>query len=105
VSTLRKHIERSERKRFGIVHPGASVLREIHYGIAEPVLGDEYVLTDERTKRSFLCVGDERVAASICDEILRLESAHPALVCDRTLQCEAKEHFLSCHAAPWKMAS
>lgn len=74
MSNLREHIERAERKRTGIVHPGAAVLREIDYGIAEPVLGDEYVLTDEVTKRAFLCIGDERTAASICDEILRLEA-------------------------------
>lgn len=77
MSNLREHIERSERRRFesvGIIHPGAAVLREIEYGVAEPVLGDEYVRTDERTKRSFLCVGDESAAASICDEILRLEA-------------------------------
>lgn len=74
MSSLTEHTERAERKRVGIVHPGAAVLREIEYGVAEPVLGDEYVLTDEQTKRSFLCVGDEAVAASICDEILRLSA-------------------------------
>jgi hypothetical protein len=65
----------SEKMPEVILDSGGGVLYEIFDGVAESVLGDEYILTDCDTGRQFLCIGNEKAVAMILAEKLRLETS------------------------------
>lgn len=127
MSSLRKHIDRSERERVTpLLTELAGVISEArakHDRLRERALDAlerEYGINADRVnERGGLEVTPEEFArlrstsvqlagreepSPITDFEIRVFVIDP--MCDRTEACPAtKEHFLSCRAAPWKLLS
>lgn len=130
MSGLQEHTERAERKRTETPILDAltrllPIARAEHERLVERALDSlerDFGFSRERVnERGELEVTAEEFArlrtnAAVLEKYegsspftgleIRVVVVKPEPMCDRTLQCEAtKEHFLSCHAAPWKAMS
>lgn len=114
MSTLIEHIERSLRAagsdRAHLIERAFDELERI-FGISRDRVderGNLEVTPEEfsQMRTTALQVADYDVESdSLMGFEIRVIVVNPEPMCDRTLQCQAtKEHFLSCHAAPWQVA-